>query len=183
MIRQALSMNTPMPRKRGRPPKFGRPSEVVALTLPSEVVRSLRSVHPDLAWAIVTLFEKTPRRTPPPAEPVPDAELVAIAERRSLIVVNRATVRTLPGIHIVPLAGDRAFLALEPGRGMADLELAVIDRLDDRALDARERTALRRLRAQLRAWRRDPGLRFATRAIIVVERAPARPGRSRNVAR
>ncbi len=44
-------------RKRGRPPKFGRPSEVVALTLPEEVVSGLRRLHPDLAWAVVTLVE------------------------------------------------------------------------------------------------------------------------------
>ena len=45
--------------KRGRPPKFGRPGRVVALTLPEEVVLGLRKVNADLAWAIVTLFEKT----------------------------------------------------------------------------------------------------------------------------
>jgi hypothetical protein len=154
--------------RRGRPPKFGRPSQVVALTLPDEVVRGLRRVHPDLAWAIVQLFEKRP-----PArvdEPQADAELVAIADRRSLIVVNRAVFKSLPGIHIIPLTGNRAVLALEPGRGMTDLELAVLDRLDDSAIDERERKALRRLRTQLRAWRHDRVLRFHSRAIIVVER-------------
>src|SRR5205814_914451 len=39
--------------KRGRPPKFGRPSRLVALTLPTQVIRGLRKLHPDLAWAIV----------------------------------------------------------------------------------------------------------------------------------
>ncbi len=166
-------------RKRGRPSKFGRPSEVVALTLPQEVVRGLRRIHTDLAWAIVMLFEKNPRRTAPPTDQAADAELVAIGDRRSLIVVNGAVLRMLPGIDIIPLAGNRAFLALEPGQGMADLELAVIDRLGDRNLDARERKALRGLRAQLRTWRQDPVLRFATQAIIVVERAASRPLRHR----
>ena len=154
--------------RRGRPPKFGRPSQVVALTLPDEVVRGLRRLHPDLAWAIVRLFEKRP----PAAieETQPDAELVAIAERRSLIVVNRAVFKSLPGINIIPLTGNRAILALEPGRGMSDLELTVIDRLDDPTIDRGERRALGQLRAQLRAWRRDRSLRFHSRAIIVVER-------------
>jgi len=36
----------------------------------------------------------------------------------------------MPGVHIIPPGATRAFLALEPGRGMSDLEVAVIDRLD-----------------------------------------------------
>jgi hypothetical protein len=157
--------------KRGRPPKFGRPGQVVALTLPEEVVRGLRKLHPDLAWAIVTLFEK--RAPVAAAESQPDAELVTIADRRSLIVVNRSVLRTLPGVNIIPLNGSRAFLALEPGRGMADLELAVFDRLDNQAVKPRERKALQGLGAQLKKWRHDRVLRFHTRAIIVVERVAA----------
>jgi hypothetical protein len=156
-------------RRRGRPTKFGRPGQVVALTLPEEVVCGLRRIHPDLGWAIVALFEKAPR----PASAVraqPDAELVTIADRRSLIVVNRAVVKSLPGINIIPLQGNRAFLALDLGHGTSDLELAVVDRLEDRSVDPRERKALRTLRSQLRIWRHDRTLRFHSRAIIVVER-------------
>jgi len=97
------------------------------------------------------------------------AELVRIAERRSLIVVNRSEFSRLPGVTIVPVSASRAFLALAPGLGMSDLELVVSDRLEDDALDERERKALTRLRAQLRRWRRDRSLRFHTRAIIEVE--------------
>ncbi len=155
-------------RKRGRPPKFGRPGQVVALTLPEEVVAGLRRIDPDVAWAVVRLYEKEARRTPaaPPERAV--AELVRITERRSLIIVNRAEVSKLPGVTIVPVSATRAFLALAPGLGMSDLELAVSDRLDD-GIDERERKALTRLRAQVRRWRRDRGLRFHTRAIIEVE--------------
>ncbi len=149
----------------------------MALTLPEEVVRGLRRVHPDLAWAIVTLFE---RRPPTVAiDPDSDAELVTVADRRSLIVVNRAVFKRLPGVSIIPLAGNRAFLALEPGRGMADLELAVIDRLEDPSLSPRERKAVKGLRSQLTRWRHDRALRFHTRAIIVVERVVERPVRPR----
>jgi len=155
--------------RRGRPSKFGRPSHVVALTLPEDVIRGLRRVHPDIAWAIVTLFEKRPNRAPDDGAQ-PDAELVTIAERRSLIVVNRAVFKSLPGISIIPLSANRAFLALDVGRGMTDLELAVIDRLDDASIERRERIALKALRAQLKAWRHDRALRIHTRAIIVVER-------------
>lgn len=161
-------MPTPAARpKRGRPRKFPQPSQVVALTLPEDVVRGLRRVHPDLAWAIVTLVDKRLARAAD--DPPPDAELVAIADRRWLIGVNRAVFTKLPGVRIIPLDGHRAFLALEPGHGMADLELAVIDRLAIASIRSRERTALNGLLTRLRAWRHNRALRFHPQAIIVVE--------------
>jgi hypothetical protein len=162
--------------KRGRPPKFGRPGKVVAITLPEEVVLGLQKIHADLAWAIVTLFEKAakPRKLSRPS--VNDAELIAVGGPRSLIVVPRQLFEdlNLPGVNILPLHDDRAFLALQPGRGMSDLVLAVEDRLAERSLGRREAAALRRLRTQLREWRRDPNLRCETRAIIVLERGRTR---------
>ena len=165
--------------RRGRPSKFGRPSQVVALTLPDDVVRGLRKIEPDVGRAIVTLFEKSPARATLEPDDQPDVELVTIADRRSLIVVNRAVINHLPGVNIVPLHGDRAFLALEEGRGTTDLELAVIDSLDDPALDSNERGALRKLRVQLRTWRNDRSLRFHTRSIIIVERLSAKARRTK----
>jgi hypothetical protein len=155
--------------KRGRPSKFGRPGQVVALTLPEEVVAGLRRIDADVGWAVVRLYEREARRAPGPRPERAVAELVRIAERRSLIVVNRAEFSRLPGVTIVPVSASRAFLALAPGLGVSDLELVVGDRLEDSAIDERERKALTRLRAQLRRWRRDRGLRFHTRAIIEVE--------------
>ena len=164
-----MKHNTVERRRRGRPSKFGRPSQLVALTLPIDVVRGLQRVDRDIARAIVGLFEDAPQATDDPSEDrQPDAELVRIADQRSLIVVNSAVIRSLPGVSLVPLDGSRAFLALEPGRGVSDLELAVLDRLDD-AVQTLEREALERLRRQLKAWRRDPALRFHGRSIIVVE--------------
>jgi hypothetical protein len=166
--------------KRGRPSKFGRPSQLVALTLPEEVVRGLHKVHPDLAWAVVKLFENLPNRALATAPSHSGPELAKIAARRSLIVVNRHLLKGLPGINIVPLAGDRAFLALEPGQGVTDLELAVTDRLEDPSVVNSERKALKDLRAQLRSWRHDRTLRFHTRTIIVVERVSKRSATSSN---
>ena len=165
-------MTTPAHTKRGRPSKFGRPSQVAALTLPDEVVRGLRKINPDLAWAIVTLFEKSPKGGPQANGSRTNAELVKIADRRSLIVIDRAAVRKLPGINIIPLDSSHAFLALDTGRGLADLELAVLDRLDGEDVPTRERKALSELRDQLSSWRRDRTLKFHSRSIIVVERVP-----------
>ncbi len=163
-------------KRRGRPSKFGRPSRVVALTLPEDVIDQLRRVHNDLGWAIVKLLDKAPRAAGPRGdETQPDVELVTIAERRCLIVVNPEVIRNLPGVNIIPLGGSRAFLALDIDRGMSDLELAVSDRLGDLAIDRRERRALTGLRAHLTTWRRDHGLQLHTRAIIVVERLAKTP--------
>lgn len=167
------------PAKRGRPSKFGRPSQLVALTLPEEVVRGLHKVHPDLAWAVVKLFEKLPEHTAAP-QTQRGPELTRIAARHSLIVVNPQILKSLPGVNIVPLSGDRAFLALDPGRGVTDLELAVTDRLEDPSIAPSERKALKDLRAQLRSWRHDRSLRFHTRTIIVVERVRKRDTGSSN---
>lgn len=159
-------------RSRGRPRKFGRPAQLVALTLPTDVVHALRERDQDLAMAIVGLVERRTKGTADSRtnEAPPDVELATIAGRQSLIVVNRTAFRRLPGVSIVPLSGNRAFLALQAGLGLADLELAVVDRLDDPAVAAAERKALTLFRAQLRAWRADRSLRFHARAIIVGER-------------
>ena len=161
--------------RRGRPHKFGRPSELVAVTLPTEVVKGLRRVHRDLGWAIVTLFEKRPLASERPQQD--DVELVGVADGRFLITINPAIVSHLPGVQIIPLSSSRAFLALAPERGIADLELAVRDRLESGRLGSGERRALSAMRQQLTRWRRDPALVARSRAIIVVERNQKRKQR------
>ena len=160
--------------KRGRPSKFNRPSHLVALTLPDDVTAGLKKVNSDLAWAIVTLFEKNGKRRARGPVAVQDGpELVGMPDRQFLIVVNQKVVKQLAGIHVIPLSGDRAILALASGRGVGDLELAVIDLLDG-SDDVQEREGLMLLRAQLREWRRDPTLSFESRAIIVAKRVNRR---------
>lgn len=158
------------PTKRGRPPKFGRPGRVVAVTLPEEVVKGLKRFHTDLAWAIVQLFERSVKRLAHQQSKSPDSHLVSVANGRSLIVVNRDVFKQLPGINVIPLHGDRAFLAFDRDASMADLELAVVDRMGRRSITERERKALSELRGHVRRWRRDPKLRCDTRSIIVLER-------------
>jgi hypothetical protein len=150
----------------------------VALTLPEDAIERLHRINPDLAWAVVTLLNQ-PMETAAGADTPPDVELVAVAGRGSLIVVNHEVIRTLPGVNIIPLDTTRAFLALDAGRGMSDLELCVGDRLLEPDVDRRERRALIALHAHLRTWRKDETLRFETRSIIVAERvrAPRTEGR------
>lgn len=167
--------------RRGRPPKFGRPGQVVAVTLPPQVVRGLRRINPDLAWAIVRLFERKGRIAVRAPAKRPDSELVSVANGRSLIVVNRAVLKQLPGVNVIPLDDDRAFLAFDRDASIADLELAIIERLQNRSVNGRERKALSELRAHVHRWRHDPKLHCEMRSIIVVEKVAARR-RSRSTA-
>jgi hypothetical protein len=151
---------------------------VVALTLPENVIDGLKKLDPDLARAIVTLFEKRAGSAKLRIAARPDVELVGIPNRQFLIVLNRVVLKRFAGINVIPLSGDRAFLALAAGHGISDLELAVIDRLEEGGLAAKEREALTHLRAQLRNWRRDPTLVFEQRAIIIVKRVGRRASRA-----
>ncbi len=170
-------------RRPGRPSKFGRPSRVVAFTLPDDVIDRLRRVHRDIGWAVVKLLDAQTSPAASPRNPAePDVELITLADRQSLIVVNREAIRKLPGVNIVPLGSNRAFLALGIDRGMSDLELAVNDRLEDTAIGERERQALEMLQTRLRTWRRDRALRVHTRAIILVEDAGVRTRARRTLA-
>ena len=150
-------------RKRGRPPKFGRTADLVSLTLPRDVITWLESIDDDLAWAIVKLYE---RATKGRVAQVQVAQLVRFPGNRALILVNPDLFGKVPGIALIPLADGRAFLALEQGKGVADLELAVLDHLDDPKITDIQREALSRLRTLLKQWRQE-GIQFEQRSIIV----------------
>jgi hypothetical protein len=155
---------------RGRPLKFGRPARAVAVTLPEDVIDALRAADPDLGRAIVSLVaERTPPTVRQPKSPVVD--VAPLGRRRALIVVNPAAIPALPGCALIPIAKDRAFIALEPGRALADLELAVIDELSRPRLAIDRRRSLLTLRRALRTWRRDARVGIYERSIVVLEGA------------
>jgi hypothetical protein len=161
---------TPTPRpNRGRPHKYGQPAQVVAVTLPKDTVATLRRLDADIGWAIVTLVNASGRAARRPASSR-DAELVEIGSGQALIVVPTSTLKLLEGVQAVPLTDGQAFLALEPGRGLADVELAVTDRLEDTPMAAADAEMLTSFLAQLRQWRKDRRLKFTTRTIIIVAR-------------
>ena len=156
--------------KRGRPPKFGRPSRLVALTLPEDVLSALRQVDPDPAHAIVKLVETSVEKTNSQDNCKPVAELVTVGSRRSLIVVDRRAFEKLPSVTLIPISEDRAFLAFEKGRDSGALELELIDLIDDPEVGPEETEPLKELRNCLQKWRRDPELKFLLRSIIIVEK-------------
>lgn len=160
----------PTPR-RGRPLKFGRPAQLVTLTLPDDVVAWLKGVHPDPAWAVVKLFERARHRQAHQAAERAPAELVQLPGRRALIVVRPELFQNLPGIQLIPLQDGRAFLAFDPGRGIADLEIAVLDRLEG-SVPPPEREGLTAVHTTLKRWRQQ-GLHFRISSIIIAERRPS----------
>lgn len=165
--------------KRGRPLKFGRPSRVSTISLPEDAWLALRRVHRDPAWAILALLERS-GTGPQRIEAKPDVELASIGPRHSLIVVNREVFAGVPGADLVPLSDRLAFLAFKPGANLADLELALTDRLEQGGAEA-DLDRLKALLTEIRQWRRSGELVFHSRAIIVVERKRARrrPTRTR----
>lgn len=162
--------------RRGRPLKYGRPARVLALTLPEDVVDWLREIHEDPAWAVVSLYEKQGRSSAPRRARQPKVQMAQLTPQRSLIVVDPATYRSLPGVAVIPMSAGRAFLALEEGKNIADLELAILDQIEDRRTRAADRKELRALLTEVRGWRRSRRYSFATRSIILVEKRRAGRG-------
>ena len=117
-------------RKRGRPAKFDGPSRLVGMTLPEDVIAALRARNRDLARAVVELVGESVERAGQRAASE-TVTLVPVAPRRFLITIDASAVRHLPGCELVPFGSDAAFLSLESGRGLADLTLAVEDRLEE----------------------------------------------------
>jgi hypothetical protein len=165
--------------RRGRPAKFGRPSRVIGLTLPEDVLEGLKALHADPAWAIVQLLESSPgntARSPRPRhaqEARQLAEFVHLPGGRALIVVQPKVFARLRGVSTIPLSDGRAFLAFDRAGGIADLEVAILDRLEEAPVQSLERAALEQARDTVRAWRKTSKLRFRSKFIIVVEGASA----------
>lgn len=153
--------------KPGRPTKFGRSAEPVTIRLPQDVIASLTAIDQDLAWAIVKLLDRS-KQVAKKRDSEP-AGLYQVPGGRALILVRPEHFDDLPGVSLIPLSDGRAFLALDPSKGVADLELVVVDRLESRMLTPPKRAALKRLRELLQEWRRD-GIEFEARTIVVARR-------------
>lgn len=162
------------PPRRGRPLKFGRPTRPISLSLPADVIDWLEGIDPDLSSAVVTLFEKFRERAPHGQSPRAPAELVQLPNKRALILVAPHVFDGLDGVAVIRLSDGRGFLALEAGKGYADLEVAVADKVDTPGVSPAQRRELMHIRKQLRDWRQS-GLIFESRSILVVDRQEIGP--------
>jgi hypothetical protein len=145
--------------------------------LPEDVIDYLRRVDGDPGRAVVKLCATAGHPGVPDADAGIDdgPEIAEVGQARGLILLDPADVEGLPGVATIPFAGGRAFLALEPGQTVADLELALVDAIELGADgDDQRRAGLVQWRRALRTWRTDPGLRFRERIILVIERVRSR---------
>ena len=166
-------------KQRGRPLKFGRPAQILALTLPRDVLRGLRRIHPDPAWAIVSLYEKLVDKGHRPRREVRSSVALArLSDDSALIVVDPELIHSVPGVSGRTRRRRPRLSGVRRGPGSADLEVAVLDRLQTGKASPAVRKDLTALHRQIRDWRRSRRLRFSTRSIIIVERGkPRRPRR------
>jgi hypothetical protein len=161
-------MTLEMPKTvRGRPPKFGRPSRAVTLTLPEDVLERLTTIDADLGRAVVRLVEQIPRRTR--TRPSADAVLARYGKHSVILVHPVPALRSLPGVQLVPLPSGQALISLRAGQSISAFELAIRDRLDALAPTSRDRHVLATVADILRQGRIAGQLRVEERTIIVLE--------------
>ena len=156
---------------RGRPLKYGRPAQLVAITLPEDTLDELRQIDADIGRAIVILVNAV-AGSHEVATSRPIVTYEKVGRRRSLIVVDRDAVKGVPGCELIPISDDRAFLALADGSRLPDLELAILDRLSDHGVTGRQREGLEALRHALMDCRRAEDVEVEPRSIFVVEKSP-----------
>jgi hypothetical protein len=155
-----------VPARRGRPQKFGRPSRAVTLTLPEDVIAALSGVDEDLSRAVVELAR------PLAADVVAraPAELTKYGDSAVVVVKPIESLRTMPGVTLVPLPDGRALISFDESMTAYEFELKLRDLIDSgKDLDVRERAVLTAIGRILRAARQTKGLTVHQRSIIVLQ--------------
>lgn len=150
----------------GRPQKFGRPSQVVTLTLPEDVLARLRAVDTDLGRAIVTLVE---RKGSTPSRALRSAELTAYGNHAVIIVNPAKALKQLPGVQLVPIGNGRALISLQNPNSIPQFEIDLRDSVDATHINKDERETLKAIADILRHARRSRGVSLTERSIIVLE--------------
>ena len=150
----------------GRPPKYGRPSRAVTVTLPDDVLDGLGAIDADLGRAIVTLTEQ---RGNPRARRVGPAELATYGNHAVIIVNPANALKRLAGVQLVPVGDGRALISLEHPHSVPQLELSVLDAIEHGEMSARERQTLEAIADILRQARRSRTVILSERTIIVLE--------------
>jgi hypothetical protein len=150
----------------GRPRKYNRPSRVVTVTLPEDVLASLGVVDGDLGRAIVTLVE---RKRVPPVRPVRPAELAAYGSHAVIVVTPAKALNRIEGVQLVPIGNGRALISLKAPGSIPQFELGLGDALDQASVGQSERRTLEAIAEILRRTRRSRNVTLEERTIIVLE--------------
>jgi len=157
--------------RRGRPPKYGRQSRAVALTLPEDVIDRLAAIDGDLGRAIVRLVEDQPRRRRAQRR---SAELVPYGTHAVIIVTPVRALSKLAGVQLIPVGNGRALISLEAPHAIPKLELDIRDALERGEVGARERRTLEEIADILRAARLSRATAIEERTVIVLQAKRAR---------
>jgi hypothetical protein len=155
----------PFTARRGRPPKFTRPSRTITVTLPEDVCDALAAFDPDISRAIVRVA-----MTLGNDHPQPDIEVAAFGRRAVIVVSPTRALSGMKGVELVPLADGRALIAINDDMSEPQFELAVRDALDGQNVTAADRMLMERLAAVLQDARRTGTL--VLRRIIVLHSGP-----------
>lgn len=150
--------------RRGRPRKFSRPARAITLTLPEDVIATLKAIDSDISRAIV--------RTVEPLLPIqarPSAELTPFGDRAVIVVTPSRELRNRTGVELLPLSDGRALMALDDQLSVSQFELRLRDALADSTLEHPERETFETLAQILRDTRRRGGSTIHERSIIVLE--------------
>jgi hypothetical protein len=151
----------PFAARRGRPPKFTRPSRTITVTLPDDVLEALAAFDSDVGRAIVRLA-----MTLGSDHQHPGVEVATFGKRAVIVVSPTRALSDIAGVELVPLADGRSLIALDDGMSEPQFELAVRDTLDEQNVTLADRALLERLAAVLQDARRTGTL--VLRRIIVL---------------
>jgi hypothetical protein len=159
------AFDTQSRRKRGRPPKFGRPAKTVTVTLPLDVIDKLRAIHPDLARAIVELVQHRW------AEDSPDrVRLREVSPGQYLIVVPYLeTLARIDGVRLLPVSAGQYLIVVARGR-THHLELNLRDMLEIGTVPPHEEAAVRDLIQLLARYRRQLSITEESFLIVLQDR-------------
>src|SRR5262245_35535463 len=153
-------------RGRGRPPKFGRPSRPVTVTLPEDVIARLSAIDADLGHAIVAVLERHPKIARISRR---SAELSNYGANAVIVVIPVKALRQLPGVQLVPIGHNRALISLDRPHSVSRLELEVRDILGRERVKGVERQTLEAIAEILRRARLSKTVSIEERTIIVLE--------------
>lgn len=136
----------------GRPPKFQEPRRAVTITLPESTLDQLQRLHDDRSVAIVRIVDDAQSRYSN-RQPL---EIVPVGPRQGLIITIFASgYSKIPFVRLVEVEPGRNLIALDPGRSIADLELAVADLLaEGEDLTSQDQTLMSSLLKMLRQLRK-----------------------------
>jgi hypothetical protein len=158
-------MNTLPKHGPGRPPKYGRPSRAVTVTLPEDTLSRLSAIDADVGRAIVRLTERHDKAR---TRIAPAAELARYGNHAVIVVSPVKSLKRLPGVQLVPVGDGRALISLEHTHSVPQLELGVRDAIESGSMSERERPTLEAIAGILQHVRHSRGISLEERTIIVL---------------